>query len=121
PSFQQVKGMGGQNQNISIAPGKVTTVESELKPLVVEDLTETVQANMEASQQRAYRRIGAVGGTNMPTQAMRTGSGVQTFQGDESQGAQYFMEQFFDLVFVPVLEAFLIHCAENLQPEQIQQ
>lgn len=121
PSFQQVKGMGGQGQNISIAPGKVTTVESELKPLVVEDLTETVQANMEASQQRAYRRIGAVGGTNMPTQAMRTGSGVQTFQGDESAGAQYFMEQFFDLVFVPVLEAFLVHCSENLQPEQIQQ
>lgn len=121
PSFQQVKGMGGQNQNISIAPGKVTTVESELKPLVVEDLTKTVQDNLEASQQRAYRRIGAAGGTNMPTQAMRTGSGVQTFQGDESAGAQYFMEQFFDLVFVPVLEAFLVHCSENLQPAQIQE
>lgn len=121
PSWQQVKGMGGQNQNISIAPGKVTTVESELKPLVVEDLTATVQANMDASYQRAYRRIGAVGGTNMPTQAMRTGSGVQTFQSDEAQGGQYFMEQFFDLVFVPVLKAFLIHCSENLQPEQIQQ
>jgi hypothetical protein len=31
------------------------------------------------------------------------------------------MEQFFDLVFVPVLKAFLVHCSENLQPEQIQQ
>jgi hypothetical protein len=34
---------------------------------------------------------------------------------------QYFMEQFLNLVFVPVLKTFLVHCAENLQPEDIHQ
>lgn len=121
PTFQQVKGMSSQGQNISIAPGKVTTVESELKPLVTDDVSGTALEAMEASSQRAYRRIGAEGGTQMPTQAMRTGSGVQTFQGDITERLQYFMEQFLNLVFIDVLKAFLVHCCENLQPEQINQ
>lgn len=119
PSFQMVKGMGSSGQNISIAPGKVTTVENELKPLVVPDVSATAETAIEASQQRAYRRVGAEGGSNMPTQALRTGTGVQAFQGDITQRLQYFMEQFLDLVFVPVLKAFLVHCSENLTPEQI--
>lgn len=121
PSFQMVKGMASSGQNIIIAPGKVTTVESELKPLVVQDIQQSALLAMEASQTRAYRRIGAEGGSQMPTQAMRTGSGVQAFQGDITQRLQYFIEQFLELVFVPVLGDFLIHCHENLQPEEIQQ
>src|SRR6185437_5615044 len=58
PSYQQVKGLGSTGQNITIAPGKITSVESELKPLVTEDVTSVVIENLEASQQRAYRRIG---------------------------------------------------------------
>lgn len=113
--------MASTGQNISIAPGKVFTTESELKALVVPDVSTTAQEAMEASQQRAFRRIGAEGGTNMPSQAMRTGSGVQAFQGDITQRLQYFMEQFLNLVLVPVLKAFLVHCSENLQPKEIDQ
>lgn len=121
PSFQQIKGMSSTGQNISIAPGKVITTESELKALVVPDVSKSAEDALESSQQRAFRRIGAEGGTNMPSQALRTGSGVQAFQGDITQRLQYFMEQFLNLVFVPVLKSFLVHCAENLQPEEINQ
>src|SRR5579859_1774440 len=121
PSFQQVKGLSATGQNVSISPGRVITTESELKPLVVPDVSKSAEEALESSQLRASRRIGAEGGTNMPNQAMRTGSGVQAFQGDITQRLQYFMEQFLNLVVVPVLKAFLIHCAENLQPEEINQ
>jgi hypothetical protein len=120
PVFQQLKGMGSGGQNISIAPGKVITTEGELKPLVVPDVSGTAQTAIEASQLRSMKRVGAEGGSNMPTEAMRTGSGVQAFQGDITQRLQYFMEQYIDLVFVPVLQAFLVNCCENLTPDQIQ-
>jgi len=119
PSFQQVKGLGSTGQNISIAPGRVVSTESELKPLVVPDVSGTAETALEASSQRAYRRIGAEGGTQMPTQALRTGSGVQTFQGDINERVQYFMEQFFNLIFIDVLKSFLIHICENLQQDEI--
>ncbi len=122
PSFQNVKGtLGNGNQNISIAPGKVVTVEGELKPLVATDVSETANNALEASQLRAMKRVGAEGGSNMPTSAMRTGSGVQAFQGDITQRLQYFMEQYIDLVFIPVLKAFLEHAKEHLTPDQIKQ
>jgi hypothetical protein len=88
---------------------------------VVPDVSGTAETALEASSQRAYRRIGAEGGTQMPTQALRTGSGVQTFQGDITERIQYFMEQFLNLVFIDVLKAFLVHICENLQPDQIDQ
>lgn len=119
PVFQQLKGMGSGGQNISISPGKVITTEGELKPLVVPDVSNTAQTAIEASQLRSMKRVGAEGGSNMPTAAMRTGSGVQAFQGDITQRLQYFMEQYLDLVFVPVLKAFLVYCCDNLQPEDI--
>lgn len=122
PSFQNIKGtLGNGQQNISIAPGKVVTVEGELKPLVATDVSETAANALESSQNRAMRRVGAEGGSNMPTAAMRTGSGVQAFQGDITQRLQYFMEQYIDLVFIPVLKAFLDHAKENLTPDQIKQ
>lgn len=122
PAYQNVKGtLGNGNQNISIAPGKVITVEGELKPLITTDVSETAANALEASTMRAMKRVGAEGGSNMPTAAMRTGSGVQAFQGDITQRLQYFMEQYIDLVFVPVLKFFLEHIKENLTPDQIQQ
>lgn len=122
PAFQVVKGtLGNNQQNISIAPGKVVSIEGELKALVATDVSETAHNAIEASSQRAMKRVGADGGSNMPTQAMRTGSGVQAFQGDITQRLQYFMEQYIDLVFVPVLKHFLEHIKDNLTPEQINQ
>lgn len=122
PSFQSIKGtLGNSSQNISIAPGKVVTVEGELKPLVATDVSETANNAIEASSARAARRVGAEGGSNLTTAALRTGSGVQAFQGDVTQRLQYFMETYISLVFVPVLEYFITHIKDNLSPEQIQQ
>jgi len=121
PVFQQLKGLGAGGQNISIAPGKVITVEGELKPLVTPSVSTEAMNAIQNSEQRAFRRVGADGGSNIPDQAFRTGAGVQAFQGDVTQRLQYFLEQYVDLVFVPVLEAFLELCAENLTPNQIQQ
>ena len=122
PAFQQTKSTSGnQQQNISIGPGKIVTIEGELKPLITTDVSETAERALEASSARAYRRIGAEGATNAPTQALRTGSGVQAFQTDITQGLQYFMEQYVDLVFIPVLETWLAQCKDNLQPDQIDQ
>jgi hypothetical protein len=122
PAFQNVKGtLGNNQQNISIAPGKVVSIEGELKPLVATDVSETAHSAIEASSQRAMQRVGANGGSNMPTQAMRTGSGVQAFQGDITQRLQYFMEQYIDLVFLPVLKHFLEHIKDNITPDQIKQ
>ena len=122
PAMQLTKGtLGNSQQNISIAPGKVVTVEGELKPLVVTDVSSTAAEAIESSSNRAMQRVGANGGSNMPTQAMRTGSGVQAFQGDITQRLQYFMEQYIDLVFIPVLKHFLEHIKDNLTPDQINQ
>ena len=122
PAMQSIKGtLGNSQQNISIAPGKVITVEGELKPLITTDVSETAANALEASQLRAMKRVGAEGGANMPTQAMRTGSGVAAFQGDITQKLQYFMEQYIDLVFILVLKHFLEHIKDHITPEQIQQ
>lgn len=125
PSYQLVGGTGGlgnSQQNISVAPGKVVVNASgELKPLVTTDVSETANNAIEASSQRANRRVGAEGGSNLPNAAMRTGSGVQAFQGDITQRLQYFMEIYIDLVFIPVLQYFLTHIKDHLEPEQIQQ
>jgi hypothetical protein len=120
PAFQNIKGtLGNSQQNISIAPGKIVTIEGELKPLVATDVSETAHNAIEASSNRAMQRVGANGGSNMPTQAMRTGSGVHAFQGDIIQRLQYFMEQYIDLLFVPVLKHFLEHIKDHLTPDQI--
>lgn len=120
PAMQQTKSLSGNGQqNISIAPGKVVTVEGELKPLVTQDVSETAQRALEASEGRAYRRIGAEGATNAPTQALRTGSGVAAFQGDLTERYEYFMDQYIDKVFIPTLKGFIYFIKENLTEEQI--
>lgn len=122
PAFQSIKGtLGNSQQNISISPGKIVTVEGELKPLVATDVSETAQNAIESSSLRAMKRVGAEGGSNLPTSALRTGSGVQAFQGDITQRLQYFMEIYIDLVFVPILKYFLSHAKEHLTPKQINQ
>lgn len=122
PAYQAIKStLGSGQQNISVAPGKVVTVDGELKPLITTDVSETAERALEFSSQRAYRRIGAESATNAPTQALRTGSGVQAFQGDITQRMSYFMDYYLDIVFVPVLKGFLTQLKDNLTPEQIQQ
>jgi hypothetical protein len=119
PVFQLVKGMGAGNQNISIAPGKVINTESKMEPLVTPSVTNEAMGAIAASEERANRRVGANGGSNVPTQALRTGTGVQSFQSDVVQRLQYFVEIYLDLVFVPTLTAFLTLCKRKLTPAQI--
>jgi hypothetical protein len=121
PPLQNIKGMSTGNQNITIAPGKLINTENELKPLPIPSVTGEAMTAIEASEERANRRVGANGGSNVPTQALRTGTGVQAFNGDVIQRLQYFCEIFLELVLVPTLEAFLALCKKKLTPEQINQ
>jgi len=119
PTFQMVKGMGAGNQNISIAPGKVISMEAEMKPLVSPSVAAEAMQAIEASEERANRRVAANGGSNVPTQALRTGTGVQSFNSDITQRLQYFVEIFLELVFIPTLESFLTLCKRKLTPKQV--
>jgi hypothetical protein len=119
PAFQMKKGMGSGSQNVSIAPGKLISVEEEMKPLITPSTTQEAMEAIGASEERANRRVGSNGGSNVPNQALRTGTGVQSFQADVQQKLQYFVEIFLELVFVPVLDSFLKLCKRKLTPEQI--
>jgi hypothetical protein len=119
PVFQALKGVGPGTQNIPLAPGRVITETSELKPLVTPDVSNAATAAMSNSEARASKRIGAEGGVNLPTQALRTGSGVQALTGDVIQRLQYFLEIFINMIYLPVLEKFMLLCMEHLQPEDI--
>ena len=120
PVFQALKGVGPGTQNIPLAPGRVITETSELKPLVTPDVSRAATTAMANSEARASKRIGAEGGVNLPTQALRTGSGVQALTGDVVQRLQYFLEIFINMIYLPTLEKFLLMCMEHLQPEDIQ-
>lgn len=119
PVFQALKGVGPGTQNIPLAPGRVITETSELKPLVTPDVSNAATTAMANSEARASKRIGAEGGTNLPTQALRTGSGVNALTGDVIQRLQYFLEIFINMIYLPTLEKFMLLCMENLQPEDI--
>lgn len=119
PTFQEIKGMAQGAQQIKISPGKVLTTIGELKPLVVPSISAEAQSAIENSEARAARRVGANGGSGMPSQALRTAEGIQSFTGDVVQRLQYFLETFIDLVFVPVLESFLELCNDHLDPATI--
>jgi hypothetical protein len=119
PVFQALKGVGPGTQNIPLAPGRVITETSELKPLVTPDVSNAATAAMANSEARAAKRIGAEGGVNLPTQALRTGSGVQALTGDVIQRLQYFLEIFINMIYLPTLEKFMLLCMEHLQPEDI--
>jgi hypothetical protein len=76
-------------------------------------------AAIASSEQRANRRVGANGGDNVPTQALRTAEGVNSFNQGIVDKLQYAIEIFADMVFIPALEAFLDVCKDNLQPDDI--
>lgn len=119
PVYQILKGTAPGAQQIKVAPGKVITESGELKPLVVPSVTGEAMNAIAASEVRAGRRVAANSGSAMPSQALRTAEGIQSFTGDVIQRLQYFLEIFVELVFVPVLEAFLEMCADHLTPEQV--
>lgn len=119
PVYQLLKGVGSGTQQIKVSPGKVVNEQGELKPLVTPSITTEAMNAIEGSEERANRRVGANGGSGMPSQAMRTAEGVQSIGGDVVQKLQYFLEIFSELVFVPVLEAFVELCNDHLTPKQI--
>lgn len=119
PVFQLLKGIGPGTQSIPLSPGKVITESGELKPLIVPDITKPTFEWLAASDQRAMEKVGANGGANIPNPALRTSAGVNAFAGDVVQRLQYFLEQFINLVYIPVLEAYLEIMRDHLTPEQI--
>jgi hypothetical protein len=119
PAFTSAQGLQTTAQNVKITTGKIVT-GPELKPIPVPDLGPSALSILQTSEIRAGRRVGANGGDNMPTQAMRTAEGVQQFGQDVVNKLQYFIEIFSDLVFVPALRAFLEVMHDNLQPEDIE-
>lgn len=119
PVYQLLKGIGPGTQNIPVSPGKVITESGELKPLITPDVSAPAMNAIESSEARATKRVGANGGADMPHQALRTGTGVNTLQGDVIQRLQYFLEIFIGQIYLPVLEEFLELCFDHLQPEQI--
>jgi hypothetical protein len=121
PVFQLLKGIGAGTQQVTVSPGKVITESGELKPLIVPSVSGEAQSAINASEQRAAKRIGSQGGADMPTQALRTASGIQSYQGNATERLQYLLEIFIAMVFVPTLEAFLEMSCDHLTKEQIQQ
>lgn len=119
PTFQTTKGLSSGAQNIKFSPGKVITETSELKPLVTPSVTQEALGAIESSETRANRRIGSNGGSDMPTQALRTAQGVNAYQSDVTNRLQYFIDIFSDLVFIPTLNAFIEMCNDHLTPSQI--
>ena len=118
PAFTAEQGLQTTAQNIKIRTGQVVT-GPQLKPIVVPDVQATVQNAIQQSELRAARRVGANGGDNMPTQAMRTAEGVQAFGQDIVNKMQYFIEIFAEQVYIPALRAFLEIMHDKLQPEDI--
>lgn len=119
PVFQLKKAVGSGTQNISIEPGKIINESGELVPLIVESVTQEALEAIETSAARLSKRIGSNGGDNMPTQAMRTAEGVNSFNQGVVDKLQYCIENFAEMIFIPALEAFLEVCKDNLQPEDI--
>ncbi len=121
PPFTEQKGLGGGSQQIKIAPGKILTSVGTLTPVPIPSVTKEAIEAMAASEERATKRVGANGGDNMPSQALRTAEGVNAFNQGIVDKLQYFIEIFSRLVFVPALEALLELCLRKLKPQDIKQ
>lgn len=119
PAFQIQKGLGNSRQNINLSPGLVINENGEMKPLSLPSNSSEALNAIQVSEARANRRVGADGGANLPTQALRTAEGVQAFSQSLNTKLEYFIEQFANLVFIPALEAFADLCKNKLQPNQI--
>lgn len=119
PSYQLKKGIGPGTQNIKLSPGKILNESGELVPLAVPSVTGEATAAVQASELRSDRLVGANSADSMPTQALRTSAGVQAFNSSTVDRLQYVIENFGDMIFIPVLEAFLEICKDRLQPDDI--
>jgi hypothetical protein len=119
PMWHRKKGVGTQTQNITASPGKVVNDDGDLAPLEKNSVTAEALQAIETSEARANRRVGSNFGSEMPTQAMRTAEGVNSFTSGLQVRLQYFVEQFAENVFIPVLEAFVEMMKENMQPKDI--
>lgn len=121
PVFQLLKGIGPGTQSIPLSPGKVISESGELKPLIVPDVSNTVNETIAASDARASEKVGSGGGSDMSTGVARTAQGVQAFSNDVIQRLQYFLETFISMVYIPTLEAFLQLLHDHLTIEQVNQ
>lgn len=119
PAWQEAKGIGAGTQQIKVSPGKVITGAGELKPLTQQSVTGEALGAISSSENRANRRVGSNGGSDIPTQALRTAQGVNAFQNDITNRLQYFIDIFSNLVFIPTLNAFIEMCNDHLKPSQI--
>jgi hypothetical protein len=119
PAFHVKKGVGPGVQNVKLSPGKIINEAGEMTPLTTTSVTTEALQAISASELRATRRVGANGSDNMPTQALRTAEGVNTFNQGIVDKLQYAIENFADMIFIPALEAFLTVCKDKLQPEDI--
>lgn len=115
---QRIGAINGGSQNLKLSPGKITNEPTELKPLDIPDVSGVALEAIGSSEARASRRIG-LDSTQIPKQAYRTGSGVQSLQAAVAGKLQYFIEIFSDLVYIPALEAFLKMCKDRLTPSQM--
>lgn len=118
PAFTAKQGLQTTSQQVKVSTGKIITGE-ELKPIPVPDVGPSALNILQTSENRAARRVGANGGSDMPTQAMRTAEGVQAFGQDVVNKTQYFIEIFSQLVYIPALEAFIDVCKENLSVDDV--
>lgn len=121
PAMHRKKGLGATAQTILLSPGKQISDDADLNPFKIDfDGAEALNA-IAASETRAVRRVGAQAGDSMPTQAMRTAEGVQSFTTGVMNRMSYFIDCFARLVFIPILEAFIQMAKDKLKPSQIQQ
>lgn len=118
PGFTSETGLQTSSQNVKLTPGKIL-IGPKLTPIPIPSVGPEALNVLQTSENRAARRVGANGGSDMPTQAMRTAEGVNAFGQDVVNKMQYFIEIFSDQVFIPAIEAFIDVCKENLQPEDI--
>jgi hypothetical protein len=119
PAFHRKKGLTPASQTIELGPGKVVNDDGDLTPIPMVNITEQSLLAVQTSEARSRQRVGANFGAEMPTQAMRTAEGVHEFTAGLQVRLQYFVENFSDLVFVPVLESFICLAKDHLTPEEI--
>jgi hypothetical protein len=119
PAFTAEQGLQTTSQNVKVSPGKILT-GPKLTPIPIPDVGPQALNILQTSENRAARRVGANGSDNMPTQALRTAKGVDSFNEGVVDKLQNFIEKFAEKVFIPTLEAFLDICHDKLQPKDIQ-
>jgi hypothetical protein len=120
PSFTSEQGLHSTAQNIKVSPGRIIS-GPKLTPIPIPNVMPEVITVMQESENRANRRVGANGADSMPTQALRTSTGVNAFNEGVVDKLQNFIEKFCEKVFIPALEAFLDVCHNKLQPKDINQ